>query len=75
MHGDGRQGWWVHYENSDEYNPYVYTEEEAKAIAAQNPALHATNGRPPAYTLENAFTQTKASIIANFEQLVREGLA
>lgn len=75
VHGDGRQGWWVHYEDSDLPNPYVYTESEAKAIAAANPALTATNGRPPAFTLENAFTQTKSAIIAEFERLVREGLA
>lgn len=75
VHGDGRKDWWVHYPDSNMDNPYHYTEAQAKAIAAANPALTATNGRPPAYTLENAFNQTKPAVIAEFERLVREGLA
>lgn len=75
VHGDGRKDWWVYYPDSDGPNPYHYTEEQAKAIAAANPALTATNGRPPAYTLENAFTQTKPAVIAEFERLIMEGLA
>lgn len=79
----GRADWWV-YNEGEPYDGPESTHYPSQA-AAQSAAAYiherygstaiASNGRPPAYTLENAFTQTKAAIIANFERLQREGLA
>ena len=49
----------------------MLTEEEAKAIAASDPTIHATNGRPPSHTLEKAFTVNKPKAIADAEQRLR----
>lgn len=50
-----RSGWWVYKEGYQGNGGDVLTEAEAKAIAARNPGVHATNGRDPSYTLEKAF--------------------
>ncbi len=71
VHGDGRQGWWVWKEGYEGNGGDVLTEAEAKAIAASDPTIHATNGRPPAHTLENAFTVNKPKAIADAEQRLR----
>ena len=79
VHGDGRKGWWVWAPGWEPSTRPQYTEEQAKMIAANLQRVgvdaHASNGRPPAFTLENAFNQTKSAVIAEFERLVREGLA
>lgn len=51
----GRKGWWVYKDGYTGKGGKVLTEDEAKAIAAEDPTVHATNGREPSYTLENAF--------------------
>lgn len=71
VHGDGRKGWWVWKEGYQGSGGKVLTEQEAKAIAARDPTIHATNGREPSYTLEKAFTQTKPKAIADLERLLR----
>lgn len=71
VHGDGRKGWWVWKEGYQGNGGAMLTEEEAKAIAASDPTIHATNGRPPAHTLENAFVVTKPKAIADAEQRLR----
>lgn len=75
----GRPMWWVWAPEWETGSRPRYTESEAKAYAAWNQErgidAHATNGRDPSYTLENAFIQTKPAVIAEFERLVREGLA
>lgn len=71
VHGDGRQGWWVWKEGYEGNGGEVLTEEEAKAIAASDPTIHATNGRPPAHTLEKAFTVNKPKAIADAEKRLR----
>ena len=71
VNGDGRKGWWVWKEGYEGNGGAVLTEEEAKAIAASDPTIHATNGRPPAHTLENAFIVNKPKAIADAEQRLR----
>ena len=79
----GRKDWWVYNEGEPYDGPEsTHYSTEGAAQAAANYIRNrygsnaiASNGRPPAYTLENSFTQTKASVIAEFERLVREGLA
>lgn len=71
VHGDGRKGWWVWKEGYEGSGGAMLTEEEAKAIAASDPTIHATNGRPPAHTLEKAFVVTKPKAIADAEQRLR----
>lgn len=80
----GRQGWWIYnegepYEGEEESRHYA-TKAEANDMAAyirsrygSNPVV--SNGRDPSYTLENAFIQTKPAVIAEFERLIKEGLA
>jgi hypothetical protein len=79
----GRKDWWV-YNEGEPYDGPESTHYPNQA-AAQSAATYirarygsnaiASNGRDPSYTLENAFTQTKPTVIAEFERLVREGLA
>ena len=71
VHGDGRKGWWVWKEGYEGNGGAMLTEEEAKAIAASDPTIHATNGRPPAHTLENAFVVNKPKAIADAEQRLK----
>lgn len=58
-HGDGRPGWWVYVEGMNNHSAKTRSEENAQEVAASMRAdgfpAHATNGRPPSYTLENAF--------------------
>ena len=79
----GRKDWWVYNEGEPYDGPestHYATEADAQSAAAY---IHkafgsnaiASNGRDPSYTLENAFTQTKPAVIAEFERLIREGLA
>lgn len=65
VHGDGRRGWWVYKDGYQGNGGKVLTEDEAKAIAASDPSLHASNGRKPSYTLEKAFTETKPKAVAD----------
>lgn len=62
-----RTGWWVYKDGYQGKGGEVLTEAEAKAIAASDPSLHATNGRKPSYTLEKAFTTKKPEAIADLE--------
>ena len=74
VHGDGRPGWWVYKDGYEGSGGDVLTEAEAKAIAAGDPTIHATNGRPPAYTLEKAFTGNKNKAIADLENQLKARL-
>lgn len=79
----GRQDWWVYNEGEPYDGPestHYATQEAAQDAATYIRGRYgsnaiASNGREPSYTLENAFIQTKPGIVANFERLVREGLA
>lgn len=71
VHGDGRKGWWVYKDGYQGNGGKVLTEAEAKAIAATDPSLHASNGREPSHTLEKAFIVTKPKAIADFERIMR----
>ena len=71
VHGDGRKGWWVWKEGYEGNGGEMLTEEEAKAIAASDPTIHATNGRPPSHTLEKAFTVNKPKAIADLEKQLK----
>ena len=71
VHGDGRKGWWVYKDGYQGNGGDVLTEAEAKAIAASDPSLHASNGREPSYTLEKAFTVTKPKAVADLETKLR----
>lgn len=67
VHGDGRKGWWVYKDGYQGNGGAVLTETEAKAIAASDPSVHASNGREPSYTLEKAFTVTKPKALVDLE--------
>lgn len=71
VHGDGRPGWWVYKDGYKGNGGKQLTEAEAKAIAAEDPTLHATNGRKPAKTLETAFTVNKPKAIADLERRMK----
>lgn len=79
----GRSDWWVYNEGEPYDGPestHYANEAAAQSAAAYIHARYgsnaiASNGRDPAYTLENAFIQTKPAVIAEFERLIREGLA
>lgn len=79
----GRQDWWV-YNAGEPYDgpesTHYKTEADAQSAAEYihmryGSTAIASNGRDPSYTLENAFIQTKPAVIAEFERLIREGLA
>lgn len=70
-HGDGRKGWWVYKDGYKGNGGKKLTEQEAKAAAAGDPTVHATNGRPPNYTLEKAFTKNKSKAIADLENRLK----
>lgn len=57
--GNGRPGWWVYVEGMNKHSAKTRSEENAQEVAESMRAdgfpAHATNGRPPSYTLENAF--------------------
>lgn len=71
VHGDGRKGWWVYKDGYQGNGGKVLTEDEAKAIAASDPSLHASNGRKPSYTLEKAFTATRPKAVADLENKLK----
>ena len=79
----GRQDWWVYNEGEPYDGPestQYASEADAQSAAAYIRGRYgsnaiASNGRDPSYTLENAFIQTKPAVVAEFERLVREGLA
>lgn len=70
-HGDGRKGWWVYSDKVKGNGGKRRTEKQAKAIAASEPSLHATNGRRPNYTLEKAFKTNESKAIADLQRLLR----
>ena len=73
VHGDGRQGWWVYKDGYEGNGGPVLTEAEAKAIeASSDGSVHATNGRPPQYTLEKAFATNKPKAIADLQRILKE---
>ena len=71
-HGDGRKGWWIYSDKVKGNGGKKRTERQAKAIAASDPTLHATNGRRPSYTLEKAFKANQSKAIANLERKLKE---
>lgn len=79
----GRKDWWVYNEGEPYDGPestHYATEADAQSAALYIRGRYgsnaiASNGRDPSYTLENAFIQTKPAVIAEFERLIREGLA
>lgn len=78
----GRTDWWVFvpYETPRALLHEIHrTEAQAKAEASSRREngedAYASDGEEPHYTLENAFIQTKPAVIAEFERLIREGLA
>ncbi len=70
--GDGRKGWWVYKDGYQGSGGKQLTEKQAKAMAAADPSVHATNGRPPNYTLEKAFKTNKPKAIADLERILKE---
>jgi len=78
LYHNGRKGWWVYVEGNDSpsANQKMYTEREAKAIAAsmrrEGLDAHATNGNEPNRPLFNAFTMKKSSIIKRFQAIMRD---
>ena len=71
VHGDGRKGWWVYKDGYKGNGGKQLTEARAKAIAAGDPNVHATNGRKPAATLEKAFTSVKPKAEADLEKRLK----
>ena len=71
VNGDGRKGWWVYKDGYKGDGGDVLSEQEAKAIAARDPSLHATNGRPAHYTLEKAFTVNAPKAKADLERMLK----
>lgn len=69
--GNGRKGWWVYKDGYEGNGGKQLTEEQARAIAASDPKVHATNGRPPQHTLETAFTVNKPKAIADLEKKLK----
>lgn len=68
----GRQGWWVYKDGYKGKGGKVLTEGQAKAMAAGDPTVHATNGRDPNYTLENAFRVNKPKMEADLKKILKE---
>jgi hypothetical protein len=71
VHGDGRPGWWVYKDGYKGDGGPILTEAQAKAIAEEDPTLHATNGRKPAKTLETAFIVNKPKAEADLERRMK----
>ena len=69
--GNGRKGWWVYKDGYEGSGGKQLTEKQAKAMAATDPSVHATNGRPPQHTLETAFTENKPKAIADLEKKLK----
>lgn len=68
----GRKGWWVYKDGYRGNGGDVLTEAEAKAIAAGDPTVHATNGRRPSYTLEKAFTINRPKAEDDLKKKLKE---
>ena len=71
VNGDGRKGWWIYKDGYQGGGGKQLTEMEAKAAAAREPSVHATNGRHPMATLEKAFTANRYKAIADLENKLR----
>ena len=69
--GNGRPGWWVYKDGYQGNGGKQRTEAQAKAIAASDPTLHATNGRRPNHTLEKSFITTKPKALADLERRLK----
>lgn len=81
--GDGRQGWWVYVEDGTKHAPdggiTYYTQQEAEEVAEsmrneKGLKAHATNGRDPQHTLQNAFIKTNPKAQAMLAQILQEGV-
>ena len=68
----GRQGWWVYKDGYKGKGGKVLTEAQAKAMAAGDPTVLATNGRDPNYTFENAFNANKRKAEADLKKKLKE---
>lgn len=67
-----RTGWWVYSDDYEGDGGKVLTEAQAKAIAAASGGkLHATDGRDPNYTLENAFKVSAPKAEADLERILK----
>lgn len=77
--GDGRKGWWIYIEGGESGGggATYATREEAEAMAAYirsrygKPAV-VTNGRRPAYTLENAFKGVKPKAVQDLKNRLKQ---
>ena len=76
LNGDGRKGWWVYVEGNDtpRANQKMYTEEEAKSVAAflrsKGLDAHATKGTEANRPLFNAFTASKTALVRRAEEVM-----
>lgn len=77
----GRQGWWVYTPDDsgpEGYKSHTYYDEmEAMMMAAwiqakYNKKAYISNGRRPAYTLENAYLATKNGALDALERKLKE---
>lgn len=75
----GRKGWWIYIPGQQSMGggQTYYDEMEAMMMAAfiqqkYGKKAYVTNGRRPAYTLENAFNAVKNPAIERLEQLLKE---
>lgn len=70
-----RRGWWVYKDGYEGGGGKVLTERQAKAMArASDGSVHATDGRDPSYTLENAFKYAAPKANADLERMLKERL-
>lgn len=68
-----RRGWWVYKDGYEGKGGKQLTEAQAKAIAeSSDGSVHATNGREPNYTLENAFKAKKNRAEADLKKILKE---
>lgn len=71
----GRKGWWVYVRNGERgsggqsYNSQMEAEAVAASMRAAGLDAYATNGRKPAFTLEQAFLKNRAAIQKRAEEL------
>ena len=78
IHGDGRKGWWVYIKGQEPQGggrTYASKEEAMETVAYLRSLgldAYASNGRPPNYTLEKAFTKNKPKAIADMERQLKE---
>lgn len=68
-----RRGWWVYSDDYEGNGGKILKEAQAKAIAASSGGeLHATDGRDPHYTLENAFKTLSPRAQADLQRMMKE---